>query len=196
MRASNTFSSSPQPIVPQVVSQFQHRAPSGQLDGHFWEICQGHLLAFFRRVSQLKSFRESSHAQAVAGAQLALEEGGEGLEQLGQLQHGCAHQGQDTFHSDVRSPAATGRFAPESRHRCLSAGPWPLGSPEVAAEHGPEVGLLRPARCAGPPRALAQMLTAGQDPILPQVVELPQQVRAGEVMVFEEEPSDDSMSIL
>ena len=61
--------------------------------------------------------------------------------------------------------------------------------PEVAAEHGPEVGAAggQHVAVAGDLPGSGADAHVGQDPILPQVIELPQQVRR-EVMVFEEEP--------
>ena len=75
-----------QPIVAQVVSQFQGtELLQVSRRGHLWEIRQGHLPGFLPEGLTAEDFRESGHAQAVAGGQLALQEGGAGLEQLGVL---------------------------------------------------------------------------------------------------------------
>ena len=181
-----------QPIVPQVVSQFQGtELLQVSRHGHLWEICQGHLPGFLPEGLTAEDIGESGHAQAVAGGQLVLEEGGAGLEQLGVLQHGRGlHQGQDTLHSDV----CLARVHIQDdllQSRGIDAFQLDLGLsalPEVAAEHGPEVGTAggQHVAVAGDLPGPGADAHVGQDPILPQVIELPQQVR-GKVMVFEEE---------
>lgn len=138
--APNTFPSSPHsPSSPGSLS-VPYTSSFRSADAATWEICQGYFLAFFRRVSTAEDFRESSHAQQLLGLSWLWRKEEQASSSLGHCSMDASIRGR-TLSTVMRLTRYTYRTIRSRVEASMpSAGPWPLGSPEVAAEHGPEAG--------------------------------------------------------